>query len=107
MILKFIEQTAPSITCRANVQQPLLTGFAVLDTIVPIGRGQRELIIGDRSTGKSYLARAICLNQKRNNRFLTPDSFGRDRIFCIYACIGLRSTEVRRLFYFIQKNGIA
>lgn len=107
MILNYVEQVAPSIICRANVEQPVLTGFAVLDAIVPIGRGQRELIIGDRGTGKSYLARSICLNQKRTNRYLSPETLGRDRLFCIYVCIGLRSTEVRRLLFYIRKHGIS
>ena len=107
MISRYIEQAAPSIICRANVQQPVLSGFASLDTLIPVGRGQRQLIIGDRSTGKSYLAREICANQKRSNRYLSPESLGRDRLFCVYICIGLRSTEVRRLFYFVQKKGIA
>ena len=107
MITKLIEQAAPSIICRANVTQPVLTGFTVIDTIIPIGRGQRELIIGDRGTGKSFLARSICLNQKRVNRFCSVESLGRDRLFCIYVCIGLRLTEVRRLLYFIKQNGIS
>ena len=107
MISRYIEQAAPSIICRANVQQPLLSGFASLDTLIPVGRGQRQLIIGDRGTGKSYLARAICANQKRTNRYLSPESLGRDRLFCIYVCIGLRSNEVRRLFYFVQQKGIS
>ena len=107
MLAQFLERQAPSITDRANVQQPILTGFITLDTLIPLGRGQRELIVGDRRTGKSFLAQAICLNQKRNNRFLNPDGFGRDRIFCVYACIGLRAIDVRKLLYFVQKNGIS
>ena len=83
MISNYIEQAAPSIICRANVQQPVLSGFASMDTLIPIGRGQRQLIIGDRGTGKSYLARSICANQKRSNRFLSNESVGRDRLFCI------------------------
>ena len=102
----YIERASPSIVCRAHVKQPLLTGFIVLDTLFPIGRGQRELIIGDFMTGKSYLAKSICLNQRRNSRYYNPEGLGRDRIFCIYTCIGIKLIEVRRLIDFTRKNGI-
>ena len=68
MISRYIEQAAPSITCRANVQQPVLSGFASLDTLIPVGRGQRQLIIGDKGTGKETVAKGTIMSQKRNNR---------------------------------------
>ena len=107
MIHRYIEQKAPSLLCRANVEQSILTGFVVIDSLLPIGRGQRQLIIGDRNTGKSYLARSICFNQKRQNRKLSPESFGQDRIFCVYTCIGLRASEIQRLRRYFEIKGIS
>lgn len=100
-----LEREAPGIMARANVDQSLLTGFAVLDSLVPIGRGQRQLIIGNKGTGKTTLGLNIILNQKRANRLFTPEGRGRDRIFCIYVVIGMRQQKVKQLHSTLLKNG--
>lgn len=105
-MIKIISQKAPSITCRAAVTNPLLSGFTVIDSLVPVGRGQRELIIGDLGTGKSYLAKSFIMNQKRPNRYFTPDALGVDRVFCVYVAVGLRTAEVIRLDRFFKENGV-
>ncbi|MBD3235767.1 MAG: alternate F1F0 ATPase, F1 subunit alpha [Candidatus Eisenbacteria bacterium] len=80
-----IERVAPAILERAPVTVPLQTGLLVVDALVPVGRGQRELIVGDRQTGKTAIALDTIINQR-----------GRD-VRCVYCAIGLRSTAVARL----------
>jgi F-type H+-transporting ATPase subunit alpha len=70
-----------------------------------LGRGQRQLILGDRNTGKSYLAQRTIINQKRPNRFFSPEGLGFDRLFCIYCSIGLRRIESIRLTKLLTKLG--
>ncbi len=74
-----IEQEAPGIVDRQSVSQPMETGILAIDSMLPIGRGQRELIIGDRQTGKTSIAIDTILNQK-----------GKD-VICIYVAIGQKS----------------
>ena len=107
MLRNTVNKHSPSILDRSFVQQPLLTGFTIIDCLTPIGCGQRQLLIGDRFTGKTYLAKSIIANQKRSNRYFTFDGFGRERIFCVYVCIGLRQTEIRKLYRFFQSKGVA
>jgi len=78
---------------RAPVTIPLQTGITVIDAIVPIGRGQRELILGDRQTGKTAIAVAAILNQK-----------GRD-VICIYCAIGQRASAVAKVVAQLRKHG--
>jgi len=80
-----VERDAPAIMARAPVRIPLLTGLKVVDALIPIGRGQRELIIGDRQTGKTAIALSAILNQRHSNTI------------CIYCAIGQRSTAVARV----------
>ena len=82
---KPIEETAPSIMDRAPVNFPLQTGIKVIDAIVPIGRGQRELILGDRQTGKTAIAIDAILNQKDQ------------QVLCIYCSIGQRASSVAKV----------
>jgi len=82
---RFIESRAPSIIVRASVNKPLETGLKVIDSLVPIGHGQRELIIGDSKTGKTSIAIDTILNQK-----------GKDTI-CIYVAIGQKRSSVARI----------
>ena len=100
-----LEREAPGIMARSNVDQSLLTGFAVLDSLVPIGRGQRQLIIGNKGTGKTTLGLNIILNQKRANRYFSPEGRGRDRVFCIFVAIGMRQQKVKQLHSSLVKNG--
>lgn len=80
-----VEAAAPSIMDRAPVSVPLETGVKVVDALIPVGRGQRELILGDRQTGKSAIALDCILHQKGKN------------VICIYCAIGQRSSSVARL----------
>ncbi len=80
-----VERDAPAIMDRAAVTIPLLTGIKVVDALIPVGRGQRELIIGDRQTGKTAIAISTILNQQDNG------------VICIYCAIGQRSTAVARV----------
>ena len=88
-----IESQAPGICERQGVYQPLQTGITAIDSMVPIGRGQRELIIGDRQTGKTTIATDTILNQK-----------GKD-VICIYVAIGQKRSTVASLVENLEKNG--
>ena len=88
-----IESPAPGILDRQPVKQPLQTGIKAIDSMIPIGRGQRELIIGDRQTGKTVIATDTILNQK-----------GKD-VLCIYVAIGQKRSTVASLVENLEKNG--
>ena len=90
---RFVEQPAPSVVERKSVSQPLETGILAIDSMFPIGRGQRELIIGDRQTGKTSIAIDTILNQK-----------GKDCI-CIYNAIGQKASTVAKLVNTLEKAG--
>ena len=93
-----IESPAPGICERKGVNQPLQTGIKAIDSMVPIGRGQRELIIGDRQTGKTSIAVDTILNQKRNFD-------NGDPIYCIYVAIGQKASSVAMLVNTLQERG--
>ena len=88
-----VEVAAPSILHRKPVQKPLLTGLIAIDAMVPIGRGQRELIIGDRQTGKTSIAVDAILNQK-----------GAD-VVCVYVAIGQKASGIARLISHLREQG--
>ena len=88
-----IEQEAPDIVDRQSVNQPMETGILAIDSMLPIGRGQRELIIGDRQTGKTSIAIDTILNQK-----------GKD-VICIYVAIGQKASTVAKLVNTLKKHG--
>jgi F-type H+-transporting ATPase subunit alpha len=88
-----IERIAPGVIERRNVYRPVQTGVIAIDSMTPIGRGQRELIIGDRQTGKTAIAIDTILNQK-----------GKD-LYCIYVAIGKRRGEVARLVALLEEYG--
>jgi len=88
----YIEATAPGIIDRAPVNEPLNTGIKIIDALFPIGRGQRELIIGDRQTGKTSLAIDIILSQKKSN------------VFCIYVSIGQKKSSVLSVIDTLKTN---
>ena len=79
-----VERPAPAIVQRALVTRPLATGLVVIDAMIPLGRGQRELIIGDRETGKTAIAVDTIINQKSSD------------VICVYAAVGQRSSSVAR-----------
>lgn len=87
------EEHAPGIIARKPIDQPLQTGQLVIDALVPIGRGQRELIIGNRNTGKTAVALDTILNQKDEG------------VYCIYVAIGQRQASVARLIQRLSQNG--
>lgn len=88
-----IERPAPSIMDRAPVSVPLQTGLVVIDALVPIGRGQRELILGDRQTGKSAIAIDTILNQHDQN------------VLCVYCAIGQRASSVAKVIAKLRAHG--
>ncbi|WP_449538058.1 F0F1 ATP synthase subunit alpha [Ferdinandcohnia sp. Marseille-Q9671] len=88
-----IESPAPGIMDRKSVHEPLQTGIKAIDALIPIGRGQRELIIGDRQTGKTSVAIDTILNQKNEN------------MICIYVAIGQKESTVRGVVETLRKNG--
>ena len=88
-----IESPAPGILDRQPVKQPLQTGIKAIDSMIPIGRGQRELIIGDRQTGKTVIATDTIINQK-----------GKD-VLCIYVAIGQKRSTVATLVENLERNG--
>lgn len=90
---RLVEQPAPSIVDRKSVSKPMETGILAIDSMFPIGRGQRELIIGDRQTGKTSIAIDTIINQK-----------GKDTI-CIYNAIGQKASTVAKLVNILKKNG--
>ncbi len=87
-----LERPAPAIMDRDPVNQPLQTGLRVVDALIPIGRGQRELILGDRQTGKTAIAIDTILNQKRTD------------VLCIYCAIGQRNAAVAQVVDTLKKN---
>jgi proton translocating ATP synthase F1 alpha subunit len=91
---KRIDTKAVGIMPRESVREPMQTGIKCVDSITPIGCGQRELIIGDRQTGKSTIATDTILNQKKNG-FL----------YCIYVAIGQKKSTVAQIVQFLKKNG--
>ena len=88
-----IESEAPGIIERKSVHVPLQTGIKAIDSMIPIGRGQRELIIGDRQTGKTEIAIDTIINQKNTN------------VICIYVAIGQKNTSVVQLVNELEANG--
>jgi F-type H+-transporting ATPase subunit alpha len=88
-----VERVAPGVITRKEVNVPLETGIKSIDAMIPIGRGQRELIIGDRQTGKTTIATDTILNQK-----------GRD-VYCIYVAIGQKDSKVRRTVEMLKEKG--
>lgn len=88
-----VERVAPGVITRESVNQPLQTGIKAIDTLVPVGRGQRELIIGDRQTGKTAVAIDTILNQKGEN------------ITCIYVAIGQKDSKVAQITDELKKAG--
>ncbi len=96
-----VEVKAPGIIPRQSVNEPVQTGLKALDALVPVGRGQRELIIGDRQTGKTAVAIDAILNQKQN--FESGDET--KRLYCIYVAIGQKRSTVAQIVKTLTDNG--
>jgi F-type H+/Na+-transporting ATPase subunit alpha len=88
-----IERIAPNVVVRAPVNTPVQTGIKAIDSLIPIGRGQRELIIGDRTTGKTAVALDTIVNQKGQN------------LICIYIAIGQKASKVAQVVAALEENG--
>merc|ERR1712223_1852864 len=95
-----VELKAPGIIPRQSVHEPMTTGLKAVDSLIPIGRGQRELIIGDRQTGKTAIAIDTILNQRSVNA--GPDK--KSHLFCIYVAVGQKRSTVAQLFEILRKN---
>ncbi|MFL2639716.1 MAG: F0F1 ATP synthase subunit alpha [Dehalococcoidia bacterium] len=91
--MRDIEKLAPDVASRSAVNRPVQTGIKAVDSMVPIGRGQRELIIGDRSTGKSAIALDTIINQKGGD------------LICIYVAIGQKASKVAQTVGMLEENG--
>jgi len=92
----FLENDAPNVIGRESVNYPLHTGIKAIDSMIPIGRGQRELIIGDRQTGKTAVALDIIINQGQDNPKNPP--------VCIYVAIGQKESKVAKIVETLKKN---
>merc|ERR1711967_41631 len=95
-----VELKAPGIIPRQSVHEPMTTGLKAVDSLIPIGRGQRELIIGDRQTGKTAIAIDTMLNQKAVNESADKSL----HLYCIYVAVGQKRSTVAQLFEILRKN---
>jgi F-type H+-transporting ATPase subunit alpha len=97
-----VEKMAPPILDRKSVHEPLQTGVKAVDSLIPIGRGQRELIIGDRQTGKTAIALDAILNQAKINKTKSSD---KEKVFCIYVAIGQKKSTVAKIVRQLEQEG--
>ena len=88
-----VERPAPAIIDRSLVTRPLATGLLVIDAMLPLGRGQRELIIGDRGTGKTAIAVDTIINQRSSD------------VICVYAAVGQKSSSVAQVIEAVRRYG--
>lgn len=101
-VIKYnMENPAPGIVDRQSINEPLLTGVRIVDALFPIGRGQRELIIGDRQTGKTAIALDAIINQKQYNDKVSENQ----KVYCIYVAIGQKRSSVARIVKTLQDHG--
>src|SRR5271167_903310 len=98
---RLVEVKAPGIIPRKSVHEPMQTGIKAIDALIPIGRGQRELIIGDRQTGKTAVIIDTILNQKAVN----AGSDESKKLYCIYVAIGQKRSTVAQLVQTLEENG--
>ena len=96
-----VERKAPGVVQRKSVHEPMSTGYKVIDSLIPIGRGQRQLIIGDRSTGKTALCIDTILNQKESHKSENEH----DKLYCIYVVIGQKRSSVAKIIQKLTETG--
>src|SRR6202012_914347 len=96
-----VEVKAPGIIPRKSVHEPMQTGLKAIDALIPIGRGQRELVIGDRQTGKTAVIIDTIINQKPINALNDP----KKTLNCIYVAIGQKRSTVAQLVRTLEENG--
>ncbi|NNM74622.1 F0F1 ATP synthase subunit alpha [Enterovirga aerilata] len=97
-----VDVKAPGIIPRKSVHEPMATGLKAVDALIPIGRGQRELIIGDRQTGKSAIVLDTILNQKPLNVEGAPES---QKLYCVYVAVGQKRSTVAQFVKTLEENG--
>lgn len=97
-----VDVKAPGIITRRSVHEPLQTGLKAIDSLIPIGRGQRELIIGDRQTGKTAIILDTIINQKAMNDKAKSD---KEKMFCIYVAIGQKRSTVAQVMHTLEQYG--
>ena len=97
-----VDVKAPGIIPRKSVHEPMATGLKAVDALIPIGRGQRELIIGDRQTGKTAVALDTILNQKPLNVEGAPES---QKLYCVYVAVGQKRSTVAQLVKVLEERG--
>lgn len=95
---RYIERKALGVLARQPVKEPLQTGIKAIDAMIPVGRGQRELILGDRQTGKTAIAVDTIINQKNTHQTDSP-------VYCIYVAIGQKASTVARVVAELEHNG--
>ena len=96
-----VERKAPGVIERQSVSEPMQTGIKAIDALVPIGRGQRELIIGDRQTGKTAVAIDTIINQKKVN----AGNDEKQKLYCIYVAVGQKRSTVAQIVKTLEENG--
>jgi F-type H+-transporting ATPase subunit alpha len=97
-----VDVKAPGIIPRKSVHEPMATGLKAVDALIPIGRGQRELIIGDRQTGKTAIALDTILNQKSLNGAGAPES---QKLYCVYVAVGQKRSTVAQFVKVLEEQG--
>ncbi len=97
-----VDVKAPGIIPRKSVSEPMATGLKAIDAMIPIGRGQRELIIGDRQTGKTAIALDTILNQKPLNGAGAPEG---QKLYCVYVAVGQKRSTVAQFVKVLEENG--
>ncbi len=100
---RIADSKAPGIIPRKSVHEPMATGLKAIDAMIPVGRGQRELIIGDRQTGKTAVALDTILNQKAYNEAAGSDEY--KKLYCIYVAIGQKRSTVAQLVKKLEESG--
>ena len=96
-----VERNAPGVLARKSVNEPMMTGLVAIDAMVPVGRGQRELIIGDRQTGKTAIAIDTIINQKK---YFDKDDKDK-KLYCIYTAIGQKRSTVANIVRTLKEAG--
>ncbi|PSQ97151.1 MAG: F0F1 ATP synthase subunit alpha [Bacteroidetes bacterium SW_11_64_17] len=97
-----LERKAPGVIYREPVEEPLQTGIKAIDSMIPIGRGQRELVIGDRQTGKTAVLTDTIINQRKTHR---DDTESGDPVYCVYVAVGQKDSTVAQVQRDLERNG--
>ena len=97
-----VDVKAPGIIPRKSVHEPMMTGIKAIDAMIPVGRGQRELVIGDRQTGKTAVCIDTILNQKPTNDAAKSES---EKLFCVYVAIGQKRSTVAQVVKTLEERG--